>query len=123
MSAIPIVIAGYYGFGNLGDEAIRVALRQKFDKRGINTIWLTARPHARDEIDRKSMLRVYAALRASRALVLGGGGLLQNRTSNRSLLYYLGLIALARLARRPVFLIGQVAAAIKEAPISCKPWA
>jgi len=107
MSETPIVIAGYYGCGNLGDEAIRVALRQELAGRGIDAIWLTAQPRAKDEIDRKSMLRVYAAVRASRALILGGGGLLQNKTSNRSLLYYLGLIALARLARRPVFLIGQ----------------
>ncbi len=107
MNETPIVIAGYYGYGNLGDEAIRVALREELAKHGIGALWLTARPQAADEIDRKSLYRVYAALRQGRALVLGGGGLLQNRTSNRSLLYYLGLIGLARMARRPVLLIGQ----------------
>ena len=107
MSKRRVVVGGYYGFGNLGDEAIRVALRQELDERGIDTIWLTACPQASDEIDRKSVFRIYVALRRSHALVLGGGGLLQNRTSNRSLFYYHGLIALARLARRPVFLIGQ----------------
>ncbi len=102
-----IVIAGYYGYGNLGDEAIRVALRDALDKRGIDAMWLTARPQAQDEIDRRSVLRVYRALRHSRALVFGGGGLLQNRTSNRSLLYYLGLMGLSRIARKSVLLLGQ----------------
>ena len=102
-----LVVAGYYGFGNLGDEAIRVALREALAKRGIDTLWLTARPQTKDEIDRRSLLQLFTALRRSRALVLGGGGLLQNRTSGRSLLYYLGLIGLARMARRPVFLLGQ----------------
>jgi len=107
MSAISVVVGGYYGFGNLGDEAIRVALREALAKRGIDTFWLTARPQTKDEIDRRSLLDVYAALRRSQVLVLGGGGLLQNRMSNRSLLYYLGLIGLACMARRPVFLLGQ----------------
>ena len=102
-----IVIAGYYGYGNLGDEAIRVALRDALDKRGIDAVWLTARPQAQDEINRRSVLRVYDAMRRSRALVLGGGGLLQNGTSNRSLLYYLGLMGLSRIAKRSVFLLGQ----------------
>ena len=55
-----VAIAGYYGFGNLGDEAIRVALRQELAERGIDAIWLTACPQARDEIDRRSMFGVYA---------------------------------------------------------------
>jgi len=107
MSETPIVIAGYYGYGNLGDEAIRVVLRDALDKRGIDAVWLTARPQAQDEINRRSVLRVYDAMRRSRALVLGGGGLLQNRTSNRSLFYYLGLIGLSRIARKSVLLLGQ----------------
>jgi len=107
MSETPIVIAGYYGYGNLGDEAIRVALRDALDKRGIDAMWLTARPQAQDEVNRRSVLCVYNAMRRSRALVFGGGGLLQNRTSNRSLFYYLGLIGLSRIARKSVLLLGQ----------------
>jgi len=102
-----ILVCGYYGYGNLGDEAIRVALRDALGKRGIDALWLTAQPQAQDEINRRSVLRVYDAMRRSRALVLGGGGSLQNRTSNRSLLYYLGLMGLSRIARKSVFLIGQ----------------
>jgi len=117
MSKRRVVVGGYYGFGNLGDEAIRVALGDVLEKQGIDALWLTANPQGGSEIDRQSLFRVYTALRRSRALVLGGGGLLQNRTSNRSLLYYLGLIGLARMARRPVFLLGQ-----GVGPISGRFW-
>jgi polysaccharide pyruvyl transferase WcaK-like protein len=37
-------------------------------------------------------------------MILGGGGLLQNKTSPRSLLYYLGLVGLARILQSPVVL-------------------
>ncbi len=105
---ITVVIAGYYGFGNLGDEAIRFALLQSLKQyHTVKSIVLTANPQARNEISRKNPIRILWALRHSSALLFGGGGLLQNRTSNRSLFYYLSLILLARIARRPVYLIGQ----------------
>jgi polysaccharide pyruvyl transferase CsaB len=50
---------------------------------------------------------VLAALGRSQALVLGGGSLLQDATSWRSLLYYLALIGAARLSGKPVLLWGQ----------------
>jgi polysaccharide pyruvyl transferase CsaB len=50
---------------------------------------------------------VLAALGRCRALVLGGGSLLQDATSFRSLLYYAALILAARLQGKPVILWGQ----------------
>lgn len=102
-----MVVAGYYGFGNLGDEAIRTALMDALRSRGFRPVVLVARAQEQDEVKRTAPMRVFRALRRSLALVFGGGGLLQNRTSRRSLFYYLGLILLARIARRPVFLLGQ----------------
>lgn len=107
MAAGSFVVGGYYGYGNLGDEALRMALADALEHTGAFAVWLTAHPRATDEIGRMRPLRVYRALRRADGLLLGGGGLLQNRTSNRSLAYYLGLIALGRIARRPVFLLGQ----------------
>jgi polysaccharide pyruvyl transferase CsaB len=104
----PVLIAGFYGFGNLGDEAIRTALLRKLETEGLMyPLTLVQSPQRDDQVDRNSPLAIFSALRRSSALVFGGGGLLQNRTSNRSLGYYLSLILLARLARRPVFLLGQ----------------
>jgi polysaccharide pyruvyl transferase CsaB len=103
-----LVIAGYYGYGNLGDEAIRVALCAALSKREcLQPIWLVSQPQDTNEVNRARPLAIFAGLRRSAALILGGGGLLQNKTSTRSLLYYLSLILLARSLRRPVFLLGQ----------------
>ncbi len=107
MTAGSFVVGGYYGYGNLGDEALRVALADALGRAGNSAVWLTAHPRATNEVGRMRPLHVYRALRQADGLLLGGGGLLQNRTSNRSLVYYLGLITLGRIARRPVFLLGQ----------------
>jgi polysaccharide pyruvyl transferase CsaB len=50
---------------------------------------------------------VLAALRESDLLLSGGGSLLQDRTSLRSLLYYLGIIRLALGMRRRVMVFAQ----------------
>jgi polysaccharide pyruvyl transferase CsaB len=103
-----LVIVGYYRFGNLGDEAIRMALRAALNEREcLQPIWLVSQPQDTNEVNRACPLAVFAGLRRSAVLVFGGGGLLQNKTSTRSLLYYLSLILLARSLRRPVFLLGQ----------------
>ncbi|MEA1871776.1 MAG: polysaccharide pyruvyl transferase CsaB [Candidatus Bipolaricaulota bacterium] len=103
-----LVIVGYYGYGNLGDEAIRVALRAALNEReGLRPVWLVSQPQGTNEVNRAHPLAIFAGLHRSAALILGGGGLLQNKTSARSLLYYLSLILLARSLRRPVFLLGQ----------------
>ncbi|MCD5416676.1 polysaccharide pyruvyl transferase family protein [Candidatus Bipolaricaulota bacterium] len=103
-----VVIAGYYGFENLGDEALRAALSTALREfPDLRPTWLTARPRGANEVNRMHPIALFTALRRSVALFFGGGGLLQNRTSNRSLLYYLFLILFARVLRRPVFLLGQ----------------
>jgi polysaccharide pyruvyl transferase CsaB len=103
-----LLVVGYYGCGNLGDEAIRQALARALATRSdLRPRWLVARPGGEDEIARMSALEVFRAVRRSAALVFGGGGLLQNRTSNRSLFYYLALLFVARCFRRPAFLLGQ----------------
>ncbi len=95
-----MVITGYYGCGNLGDEALRAAGVSALRAAGIEPLILAGK-------DRLCPRRIVRYLRTGAALVLGGGGLLQNATSSRSLYYYLGLIAFARTLRRPVFLISQ----------------
>ena len=48
--------------------------------------------------------KVLKALRRCDALLSGGGSLLQDRTSTRSLLYYLSIIRAAELFHKPVML-------------------
>lgn len=109
-----MVLAGYYGFENLGDELLlEVSLGWL---RGLGAVepWvLSADPcgtrerHGVRAIQRWNPWAVAAALRGAGALVFGGGGIFQDATSARSLRYYLGLVRLAGLLRVPVILLGQ----------------
>src|SRR6185437_3921635 len=96
-----ILLSGYYGFGNLGDEAllhvIVTQLRMRFPDLTIEV--LSAKPQETaaaaagvSAIDRWNTREVRAAIERTDLLVSGGGGLLQNATSLRSLLYYVGIV-------------------------------
>jgi len=112
-----IVISGYYGSGNLGDEAILEALilslRKKFDRDRVEIIVLSSNPseteetHGVEAVNRWHPLKVFRQLRSADVLISGGGGLLQDTTSSVSLWYYLGVIWLAKLAGTPVYIVGQ----------------
>lgn len=99
-----IVIAGYYGFSNAGDEAILCALIEELKKLGgnLNITVLSARPHKTaseygvNSVKRSSLVQVFRAMRQSRIFISGGGSLLQDVTSWRSLYYYLFLMTLAK---------------------------
>lgn len=99
-----IVLCGYYGFGNMGDdallcEAIRRA-RRSFAKDGICA--LTAAPRASAQrfgvrcVDRSSPLSVCRSISRAKVLVFGGGTILQDSTSLRSLIYYSAIIRYAK---------------------------
>lgn len=65
----------------------------------------TRTEHAVATVDR--FAGTFKALARVDAVVSGGGGLLQDATSFRSLAYYLGVIAAARLVRKPVAVFAQ----------------
>jgi polysaccharide pyruvyl transferase CsaB len=114
MTAVRLVVSGYYGFGNAGDEAILAAMAAAFRRRDPDVELVvvsgdpeqTQRTHGLTAVDRRAFATL-RALRRSRGLVSGGGGLLQDSTSRRSVLYYAGVMLLARLLRRPVFVYAQ----------------
>ncbi len=114
MASVRVVVAGYYGFGNLGDEVLLgVTLDWLRGFEGVEPQVLSANPmetgarHGVSALNRWNPVTVFGALRGAKALVLGGGGLLQDATSARSLSYYLGLLRLARWLKVPAFLLGQ----------------
>lgn len=110
-----ILISGYYGFGNIGDEALLGVLirllRGALPKARVVVLSqnprLTGYTHQVKAINRWNVLQIGRALERSTLFVLGGGSLLQDSTSQRSLYYYLGLINWAKYRRKPVFLISQ----------------
>lgn len=109
---LPVLLCGYYGEHNLGDDALLQVLLSQLPA-GVTplvTAWdqpLVSRRFGVATTDRRSLGGVLKALGQSRALVLGGGSLLQDATSFRSLLYYAALIGTARLRGLPVLLWGQ----------------
>jgi polysaccharide pyruvyl transferase CsaB len=103
---------GYYGEHNLGDDALLDVLLRQLPAQAepIATARdqrLVARRFGVACVDRGSLPEVMAALAGSTALILGGGSLLQDSTSFRSLLYYAALILLARGLGKPVLLWAQ----------------
>jgi len=109
---IKAAISGYYGYGNLGDDAILLAIQQQMALSGrpIELHVLSRRPeHTKRQyglraIQRFNPLQVLKTLRECDVLISGGGSLLQDKTSTRSLLYYIALIRLAKALGKPVFM-------------------
>ncbi len=95
------LLCGYYGQGNLGDEALLASLLQMLPD-AVQPIVLTGNPQATYErfqvetCDRRSGWRILQALNASDAFIWGGGSLMQDATSWRNPIYYGGLMALAQ---------------------------
>jgi polysaccharide pyruvyl transferase CsaB len=109
-----ILISGYYGFANTGDEAILAGLlaglRASAPTAEVTVLSAdpdaTTRDHAVAALPR-GIGSVRRAVREADLLISGGGGLLQDATSWRSPLYYLAVIELARRAGVPVALLAQ----------------
>lgn len=110
-----IVMSGYYGFQNAGDDAVCYAiieaLRQEMPACDITVLSndpeLTEKTYGVSACDRWKLKEVWRALRRTDLLVSGGGSLLQDVTSKNSCLYYLGIIFMAVLLRKPVVIYGQ----------------
>jgi len=49
-----------------------------------------------DSINRFNLLKILLIMRNSKLFINGGGSLIQDNTSTRSLIYYLGMIWLAK---------------------------
>jgi polysaccharide pyruvyl transferase CsaB len=113
-----VVLSGYYGFGNLGDEAILQGLAQGLSRKGHSVTILSDNPAATQQAygfkAYSRLAGVLPALLQADVLISGGGGLLQDKTSFRSLQYYLGLIRLARTLRKKVIVYGQSIGPLSE---------
>lgn len=110
-----IVVSGYYGSKNAGDEAMLAAMIEVLSeldpKLHITVISAdpadTERRHGVKAIPWLGVGAIWSAIRSADLVISGGGSLLQNVTSGRSLYYYLSVIFLARLLSKPVMLYAQ----------------
>jgi len=107
-----VVMSGYYGFGNAGDDAIlesiQASIRCASDEVSVTVLSKdpeqTSRLYGIDAVPRFRPAEVFSALRRGDLLLSGGGSLLQDSTSTRSLLYYLAVIRCAQWLHKPVML-------------------
>lgn len=110
-----VVVSGYYGYNNLGDEAILAALTQQLRAVApeIEIVALSGDPQATrgalgiEAVDRLGLPAIWKALRKADLFVSGGGSLLQDVTGLGSVPYYLGLMRLAKLAGARAVMLGQ----------------
>ena len=111
-AALRWCVSGYYGAGNLGDEALLAGLAGGLRARGVRRLQVLSTDPAATRAAhglgaRHRLLGLPAALLTCDVLVSGGGGLLQDATSGRSLAYYLAVIRAARALGRRVVVYGQ----------------
>lgn len=114
-----LVISGYYGFRNSGDEAvlksILTALEEESQRSNITIepIVLSGDPESTTamygvrSVHRMKLKEVREALKESDGLISGGGSLLQDATGLKSIPYYLGVIKLAQWLKKPTFIYAQ----------------
>lgn len=107
-----IVILGYYGFGNSGDEAILTTIVRDLRQANPNihiTVMsqnpdATSKEHQVKAISRMNLFQIIRHIKNCDLFISGGGSLLQDITSTRSLYYYLFIIRMALFFKRKVIL-------------------
>ncbi|MCD7778046.1 MAG: polysaccharide pyruvyl transferase CsaB [Clostridiales bacterium] len=105
-----VLITGYHGYGNYGDEATLLAIKEGIEKMNAD-VKITAlsydpeftkTEYGINAVQRFNVFKVFWAVFKSKVIVSGGGTLLQDISSTRSLFYYLGIIKLAKLLGKKV---------------------
>lgn len=110
-----VLLSGYYGFSNAGDEAILYSIVQAFKALApdLEIIVLSHDPCATEKwlpvtaVNRWRPGEVARALRRADLFISGGGSLFQDVTGAKSLLYYLGVLEMARILGRPRMIYAQ----------------
>lgn len=107
-----ILLSGYYGFDNSGDDALLFAIAgdvRKVDPDAELTVLSqnpakTTADYGLRAVRRMAPFSLVRELLRCDLLLSGGGTLIQDRTSTKSLLYYLAVIRLATLFGKKVML-------------------
>lgn len=103
-----VLVSGYYGFNNTGDEAMIETFSSELAKRNYKLIVLSSNPEKTKELynvesfDRYKLGEVIKAIRKADIVVSGGGTLFQDITSKRNIWYYLGVVKIAQLMGKKV---------------------
>ncbi|PBB06441.1 polysaccharide pyruvyl transferase CsaB [Salimicrobium humidisoli] len=110
-----LVISGYYGFQNTGDEAILQAMVYQLRRQepGVRLTVLSNDPvttcsnYEVEAVNRWDMAQILRVIRQADGLISGGGSLFQDVTSLNTLIYYTSIVSIAKFYNKPVFLYSQ----------------
>jgi len=114
-----VVVAGWIGSTNLGDELILAGLLDHLRELGAVATAISRDPgatrasHAIDAVRDRDLRAVRRAIRDADLMVFGGGGLVQDATSPFNLPYHLGRIAMARSVGTSVLPLGLEVSALR----------
>ena len=115
-----IVISGYYGFNNFGDELILSILIQHIKQLNTEITVLSSNPpktskeYLVNSIYTFNFKEIFTTIKNADILISGGGSLLQDATSIKSLLYYLFVIFIALIYSKNVVIFAQGIGPIKN---------
>jgi polysaccharide pyruvyl transferase CsaB len=98
------ILSGYYGFKNIGDDALLQAIIEnlKMYRSDLNLTVLSSDPaevkkkFRMNSINRVNICKIIRTMKKAKVFIYGGGTLIQESTSTRSLYYYLFMIWIAR---------------------------
>ena len=110
-----IVLSGYYGFDNIGDEAVLfsiiTALRKEI--KDVHITVLSNNPdktkalYGVESVNRWDIKAVARSIKESDLLISGGGSLLQDVTSSKTIPYYLAIVKIAQFYKKKVVFYSQ----------------
>jgi len=123
MKSKKVALSGYFGFDNFGDDAILQVIvenLQAINPKPDITIFSknpdkTSQKYGHKAVYTFDIPTVINTLRHSDILISGGGSLLQDSTSLKSLFYYLFVILSAKMLGKKVFVYAQGIGPIKSA--------
>lgn len=107
-----ILLSGYYGYNNAGDEAILKSIVSNIREIDSNAeivvlsdnIEFTKKKYGISAVKRFNPFHIIKALKNCEILISGGGTLFQDKTSTRSLIYYTSIINLAKFLKKKVMI-------------------
>lgn len=110
-----ICISGYYGFDNFGDELILKVLIENIKSFSFPTKTTvfssnpikTSKELGVNSVKSFDIYKIIKTIIKSDCLISGGGSLLQDTTSAKSLIYYLFILGFAQLLKKKTIIFAQ----------------
>jgi len=107
-----VLVAGWIGSTNLGDELVFAGMRRLLADRGITPVAISQDPdatyltHGVRAVSGKDVGAIARAARKADVMIFGGGGLLQDDSSHLNLPYHLSRVEVARNRGTPFAGVG-----------------